>query len=48
VRVHAPTATRKALRAEPRQEVIPLGLRAIGDDAAYLADLDAGYPHIYA
>jgi ATP/maltotriose-dependent transcriptional regulator MalT len=41
-------AFHKALRAEPRQEVIALGLRAIGDDAAYRADLEAGYPHIYS
>jgi DNA-binding CsgD family transcriptional regulator len=41
-------AFHKALRAEPRQEVIALGVRAIGDNARYLADLDAGYPHIYA
>jgi DNA-binding CsgD family transcriptional regulator len=40
-------AFHKALRAEPRQEVIALAMRAIGDDAAYRADLEAGYPHIY-
>jgi DNA-binding CsgD family transcriptional regulator len=36
-----------ALRAEPRHEVIALGVRAIGDDRAYLTDLDDGYPHIF-
>jgi hypothetical protein len=44
----ATLAFHTALAGAPRPEVVALGRRAIGDDAAYLADLDAGYPHIYA
>jgi DNA-binding CsgD family transcriptional regulator len=38
----------KALAGASRHEVLALGMRAIGDDAAYAADLAIGYPHIYA
>jgi DNA-binding CsgD family transcriptional regulator len=37
-----------AVRAEPRQSVLALATRAVADDDAYAADLEAGYPHIYA
>ena len=40
-------AFHKALRAEPRREVVALSMRAVADEAAYLRDLEAGYPHIY-
>ena len=36
-----------SLRGRPRGIVLPLALRAVGDDDAYSADLAAGYPHIY-
>jgi DNA-binding CsgD family transcriptional regulator len=38
----------RAVTVGARQEVVALGARAVGDDAAYSADLDAGYPHIFA
>ena len=43
----ATLAFHKAVSGAPRHEAVALGMQAIGDDAAYLADLDAGYPHIY-
>ena len=37
-----------ARRPRPRESVLALATRAIASDASYTADLDAGYPHIYA
>jgi DNA-binding CsgD family transcriptional regulator len=41
-------AFNSALRAKSRQSVLALATRAVANDASYAADLDAGYPHIYA
>jgi hypothetical protein len=41
-------AFNSAVRARPRQSVLALATRAVANDACYAADLEAGYPHIWA
>jgi DNA-binding CsgD family transcriptional regulator len=41
-------ARHDALYGRPRLSVLALAHRAVGSDAAYASDLEAGYPHMYA
>ena len=38
----------RAMAGRRRSDVLEVGVRALGDDAAYSTDLDAGYPHMFA